>query len=84
MKREITGLKDKNGEEIYEGDILRCNVTAPWDDEVVISIVGFIEFKNLCWWFNSGSIEYDGCYEFNGKVIGNILENPELVNKPKK
>ena len=78
--QQYTGLKDKNGKEIYEGDI--CNagmVTGPID----FIIGGFslasnplIEFlpKDACIF----SPDYDPSW-IDVEVIGNVFENPELL-----
>jgi hypothetical protein len=78
--QQYTGLKDKNGKEIYEGDI--CNagmVTGPID----FIIGGFslasnplIEFlpKDACIF----SPDYDPSW-IDVEVIGNIMQNPELL-----
>jgi uncharacterized phage protein (TIGR01671 family) len=79
--QQYTGLKDKNGKEIYEGDI--CNagmVTGPID----FIIGGFslasnplIEFmpKDACVF----SPDFDPSW-IDVEIIGNIFENKELLN----
>lgn len=61
---QFTGLKDKNGKEIYGGDI----VQASWGYTGVVEFNQFIYADIKC--TISDDIE----------VIGNIYENPELVN----
>jgi len=74
---QYTGLKDKNGKEIYEGDIL----DKKWKWEVIYFADGFIgkhETPN-----NSMPLhtliqhrERAGC---SIEIIGNVYENPELL-----
>lgn len=71
---EWTGLKDNNGEKIYEGDIVKLDQWEPSIAEVVFNRGGF------CFRFQKDDQYYlDGKYLEGGEVIGNIYENPELL-----
>ena len=65
--QQYTGLKDKNGKEIYEGDIITDNsgkvCIQEWQNVKIIK-----EPTNV-------TINFHWC-----EVIGNIYENPELLN----
>ncbi len=69
---QFTGLHDKNGKEIYEGDIVRC-----WGGEYC---QGYWEFDKT---FVIKNTSYDIIMLEESEhieVIGNIYENPELLN----
>lgn len=72
---QYTGLKDKNGETIYEGDILD-------DGEGHIGKVLYNErIASFAYeWGNCGST-FMGLYTSDMKVIGNVHENPELLEE---
>ena len=83
---QFTGLKDKNGKEIYDGDIVKL------DDDVKKTFNlqdGVIKYVGGCLLVsgNNGNLLstllclVDVYYSLRGEIIGNIYENPELLGE---
>lgn len=68
---QYTGLKDKNGKEIYEGDIVRL----PEDEDY--KYYSIIYSKNRLGFTLSNGCGFGLSYGI--EVVGNIYENPELL-----
>lgn len=75
--QQYTGLKDKNGREIYEGDVLKCKGFDGWFAEVGFYFNMEVKYDTAC----SGESEISGFLYIpvEREVIGNIFENPELL-----
>ena len=82
---QYTGLTDKNGKKIWENDILKCKKYIGGNFVDYCIEVGYVEMKHGA--FGLHRIKNDAYYrpfkdwleDYEYEVVGNIFDNPELL-----
>lgn len=83
---QFTGLTDKNGKKVFEGDIVHVLGNQQVEDWKNVNYIGSVAFLDAGFCVIDGTIE-DHAFrryqlprlDFDLKVIGNIHDNPELL-----
>ena len=85
---QYTGIKDKNDKEIYEGDIVsfedaECDAEGYHDNVFLNRGVVSYDEVSMCYFFsNRQTVDMEDLYiPTDAEIIGNIYENPELLEE---
>lgn len=80
---QYTGLKDRNGKEIYEGDIALMDYSAfnTGKDGQTYAVVRWIDYRAAFMW--DAGLNYYADMRNDVEICGNIHDNPELLEDGK-
>lgn len=82
---QFTGLYDRKGVEIYEGDIVKAGEqtvgVVVWNNEMAYYDIS-VQYKNEGYTITPFSVQECGL-NMNREVVGNIYQNPEILERTK-
>lgn len=71
---QSTGMQDKNGVEIYEGDIVKVETMGG-------VVYGYAKYKSFSFMICSEDMDMIMLVGWDYEILGNIYENPELIEE---
>lgn len=78
---QYTGLRDKNGKMIFEGDIVRAVDALSRPQDTGHTFVGVVGYQDCSFVIVSDFFTHYRWIDYAVEVIGNIHDNPELLEE---
>lgn len=75
---QYTGIDDKNGVKVFEGDIVKVKDRLPGGE---MEFVGAVDFKDASFVIVNDGITHYRWIDYEIEVIGNRFDNPELLEE---